>query len=155
MNGRMDKVTYLLAQGHQPHFTVTWKHSDRKILSDPVDLGVATADTLCAVVNNSIILAQERFDCSVNSLDHDWRVAKNRAEEEAREAAKRFREREHYQKLGQVCYMLRCVIRVSFLVLLPEKGRLLPTMRDACVLSCFTGRKKQCVNRVSFLIFRQ
>jgi hypothetical protein len=152
MNGRMDKVTYLLAQGHQPHLVVTWKQPDQKILGS-VDLGVATADTLCVVVNNSIIVAQERFDGSVNSLEHDCRIAKDREAEEAREASKRFREREHYLKLGQVFNMLRRVIRVSSLVFTARKGAF--TARDSCVLSCFTARKLQCVNRVSFLIFRQ
>jgi hypothetical protein len=71
MNERMDKLQYILAQGHECTFTVMWTHSDRKDLNDSFPLGVATAYTLCAVVNNSILIAQERFDRSVNSLDHD------------------------------------------------------------------------------------
>jgi hypothetical protein len=157
MSDRKERVEWLLAEGHRCSVDFTWTHPDLLDLEDKYSVGVADASIISSIVNNAIKNAQERHDGKVVSYAFDWKQKKERAEEERSEKAKRSRELAAFEQLKHVCNTLRCVTRVSFLVSLPEKGRLLPktTIRDSCVLSCFTGRKKQCVNRASFLIFRQ
>ena len=155
MEGRQAAALYLLSQGHECTLHATFTHPELEGFSNKVSLGSASAEGLAFIVKSALPHVQEQYDAKINSMSFDWKEKKATKDEEKREKAKRTRELLAYEQLKQVFNMLRCVIRVSFLVSLPEKGRLLQTMRGACVLSCFTGRKLQCVNRVSFLIFRQ
>jgi hypothetical protein len=100
---------------------VTWTHPDLENFSDKFPLGSASAEGLAFIVKNALPIDQERFDGKINSYTFDWKQTKARRDDEMREKAKRSRELDQFHKLGQVCNMLRCVIRVSF--------------------SCFTARK--------------
>jgi len=138
MEGRQAAALFLLSQGHECKLEATWTHPDLENFKHKFSLGPASAEGLAFILKNALPCDQERFDSKLNSFTFDWNENKKTKDEERRESSKRARELEHYQKLGQVCNMLRCVIRVPFscfttrkscvcplLFSLPEKGRLL------------------------------
>jgi len=135
MNDRKESIEWLLAEGHECSVDFTWTHPDLLGFKDTYSVGVADAATISAVVNNAIKNARDRHDGKVKSYKFDWSQKKGLAEEERAEKAKRSRELVAYEQLKQVFNMLRRVIRVSFLVSLPEKGRLRRVIRVSSLVS--------------------
>jgi hypothetical protein len=121
MEGRQAAAMYLLSQGHECALHATWTHPELEGFSNKISQGSASAEGLAFIVKNALPHVQEQYDAKINSFTFDWKEKKATKDEEKRERSKRARELEQYQKLGQVCNMLRCVIRVLF--------------------SCFTTRK--------------
>jgi hypothetical protein len=152
MEGRQAAALYLLSQGHECTLHATFTHPELEGFSNKVSLGSASAEGLAFIVKSALPHVQEQYDAKINSMTFDWKEKKATKDEEKREKAKRTRELLAYEQLKQVFNMLRCVIRVSFLVSLPEKGRLRRVIRVSFLVSLPEKGRLRRVIRVSFLV---